>query len=127
MNVIYLLTILLISFIYTNSPILRKNRTITSISICIFSIICIKYTELFYFLLGLSIIIFFSDYHIKEKFNNFKEYGFENNIGETLIKDMYDDIEFYPKIKNKVSKDNYLIKDNTIIDRKYKKKIKKNY
>ena len=125
MNVIYLLTILLISFIYTNSPILRKNKTITSISICIFSIICIKYTELFYFLLGLSIIIFFSNQNIKEKFNNFKEYGFENNIGEKLIKDMYGDIDFYPKINNKVYLDNQLIKKNTNIDTRYKKKSKK--
>ena len=125
MNIIYLLTVLLIAFIYTNSKILRNNKKITAISVLLFSVILIKYTELFYLLLGLSIIIFFSNYQEKEKFNNYKEYGFENNIGEKLINDMYEDVEFYPKIENKVTEDIKLTKDNTIIDKKYKRKSKK--
>ena len=125
MNVIYLLTVLLISFIYINSNILRNNNKIIAIIIFFSCIVLINYTELFYLLLGLSIIIFFSKNKRKEKFNNYKEYGFEKNIGEQLIKDMYEDVEFYPKILNKVSTDNILIKDNTIIDGKYKNKSNK--
>jgi hypothetical protein len=133
MNIFYLSIVIIIAFLYTNSHLLRKNKKITAISISLFSIILYKHTELFYLLLALSIIIFFSTVK-KEKFQNFNsyknryndkefnEYGFIDNIGERLIENKYDDRDFYPKIDNKIVKDKFIIKDNMVIDTKYKKK-----
>ena len=125
MNTIYLLIVILIAFLYTNFHVLRKNKNIIAIILAILSILLYSHIELFYLLLAISIIIFFSKVKNEEfkNFNNtFNEYDFIDNIGEKFIKNKYDNRELYSKIN--IVKDKPILNNINLLDDQYIKKSK---